>query len=58
LTSANRPAGTNTTNSFGAPSDPGIVPGADDMFLIDIGPGGKEWEGDGGDTFVTGAPGS
>jgi Xaa-Pro aminopeptidase len=46
--------GSNTTKTFGAPSDPGIVLGDDDIFLIDIGPTWKEWEGDGGDTFVTG----
>jgi Xaa-Pro aminopeptidase len=47
--------GTNTTKTFGAPSDPGIVLGADDLFLIDIGPVFEKWEGDGGDTFVTGS---
>ena len=47
--------GTNTTKTFGAPSDPGIVLGRDDIFLIDIGPVLEKWEGDGGDTFVTGA---
>jgi hypothetical protein len=46
--------GTNTTKTFGAPSDPGIILGADDIFLIDIGPVFEKWEGDGGDTFVTG----
>ncbi len=29
--------------------------GTDDVFLIDIGPVFEKWEGDGGDTFVTGA---
>src|SRR5580693_5252376 len=47
--------GTNTTKTFGAPSDLGIVLGADDIFLIDIGPVFEKWEGDGGDTFVTGS---
>ncbi len=47
--------GTNTTKTFGEASDPGVVLGADDMFLIDIGPVFEKWEGDGGDTFVTGA---
>jgi Xaa-Pro aminopeptidase len=47
--------GANTTKTFGAPSDPGVVLGADDLFLIDIGPVFEKWEGDGGDTFVTGA---
>jgi Xaa-Pro aminopeptidase len=46
--------GTNTTKTFGAASDPGVVLGADDIFLIDIGPVFEQWEGDGGDTFVTG----
>jgi Xaa-Pro aminopeptidase len=46
--------GSNTTKTFGAPSDPGIVLGDDDIFLIDIGPVWEKWEGDGGDTFVTG----
>jgi len=47
--------GSNTTKTFGAASDPGVVLGADDIFLIDIGPVFEKWEGDGGDTFVTGA---
>jgi hypothetical protein len=47
--------GSNTTKTFGATSDPGIVLGADDIFLIDIGPVFEKWEGDGGDTFVTGS---
>ncbi len=34
--------GTNTTKTFGAASDPGIVLGEDDVFLIDIGPGLRE----------------
>ena len=46
--------GSNTTKTFGAASDPGIVLGTDDIFLIDIGPVWEQWEGDGGDTFVTG----
>ena len=47
--------GTNTTKTFGQASDPGIVLGPDDIFLIDICPVFEAWEGDGGDTFVTGA---
>ena len=47
--------GINTTKTFGAPSEPGVVLGADDLFLIDIGPVFEKWEGDGGDTFVTGS---
>jgi Xaa-Pro aminopeptidase len=46
--------GTNTTKTFGAASDPGVVLGDDDIFLIDIGPVFEKWEGDGGATFVTG----
>lgn len=46
--------GANTTKTFGAASDPGVVLGTDDIFFIDIGPVYEEWEGDGGDTFVTG----
>jgi Xaa-Pro aminopeptidase len=46
--------GTNTTKTFGAASDPGIILGDDDIFLIDIGPVFEKWEGDGGATFVTG----
>lgn len=46
--------GTNTTKTFGEASDPGIVLREDDIFLIDIGPVFEKWEGDGGDTFVTG----
>ena len=33
------------------PPDPGVVLGADDIFLIDIGPVFEKWEGDGGDTY-------
>jgi Xaa-Pro aminopeptidase len=47
--------GPNTTKTFGEASDPGVVLGPDDIFLIDIGPVFEKWEGDGGDTFVTGA---
>lgn len=47
--------GSNTTKTFGASSDPGVVLGDDDIFFIDIGPVWKDWEGDGGDTFVTGS---
>jgi Xaa-Pro aminopeptidase len=46
--------GANTTKTFGEASDPGVILGDDDIFLIDIGPVFEEWEGDGGDTFVTG----
>ena len=46
--------GSNTTKTFGAASDPGIVLGQDDIFFLDIGPVWQSWEGDGGDTFTTG----
>jgi hypothetical protein len=46
--------GTNTLKTFGALSDPGIVLKETDIFLIDIGPVWKEWEGDGGETFTVG----
>src|ERR1700749_62878 len=38
--------GTNTTKTFGAPSERGVVLGDDDLFLIDIGPVFEKWEGD------------
>ena len=47
--------GANTLKTFGSPSTPGTILGEDDIFFIDIGPVWKQWEGDGGDTFVTGA---
>lgn len=47
--------GTNTTKTFGADSDPGIRLGEDDIFFIDVGPVWEEYEGDAGDTFVTGS---
>ena len=46
--------GSNTTKTFGEASDPGVVLGESDIFLIDIGPVFENWEGDGGDTFVIG----
>lgn len=46
--------GTNTTKTFGAPSDAGVVLGETDVFFVDIGPVWKKWEGDAGDTFVVG----
>jgi Xaa-Pro aminopeptidase len=46
--------GSNTTKTFGADSDPGIRLGEDDIFFIDVGPVWEEYEGDAGDTFVTG----
>jgi hypothetical protein len=50
--------GANTTKTFGAPSDPGVILGEDDIFFLDIGPVYQQWEGDGGDTFVTGSDGA
>ncbi|EKG37806.1 MULTISPECIES: M24 family metallopeptidase [Pseudomonas syringae group] len=44
----------NTIKTFGAPSDVGVVLGEDDIFFIDIGPTWQGFEGDGGQTFVTG----
>lgn len=46
--------GSNTTKTFGADSDPGIRLGEDDIYFIDVGPVWEEYEGDAGDTFVTG----
>lgn len=47
--------GINTTKTFGADSDPGVRLGEDDIFFIDVGPVWEEYEGDAGDTFVTGS---
>ncbi|WP_186106614.1 M24 family metallopeptidase [Burkholderia gladioli] len=47
--------GRNTVQIGGAPADPHRVLGEDDIFLVDIGPCWQRWEGDGGDTFVTGS---
>jgi Xaa-Pro aminopeptidase len=47
--------GANTIKTFGAESDPGIRLGEDDIYFIDIGPVWDKYEGDGGDTFVTGS---
>jgi len=46
--------GPNTLKTFGAPSDPGVVLGATDLFFLDIGPVFEDWEGDGGATFTVG----
>jgi len=46
--------GRNTVKIYGEASEPGMVLGEDDIFLVDIGPVFQRWEGDGGDTFVTG----
>ena len=47
--------GSNTTKTFGADSDPGIRLGEDDIFFIDVGPVWEEYEGDAGDSFLTGS---
>ena len=47
--------GTNTVKTFGADSDPGIRLGEDDIFFIDVGPVWDGYEGDAGNTFVTGS---
>ncbi len=46
--------GSNTTKTFGADSEPGVRLGEDDIFFIDVGPVWEGYEGDAGDTFVTG----
>ncbi len=46
--------GSNTVKTFGADSDPGIQLGENDIYFIDIGPVWDGYEGDAGDTFVTG----
>ncbi len=46
--------GTNTVKTFGADSDPGIRLGEDDIFFIDVGPVWDGYEGDAGETFLTG----
>lgn len=46
--------GSNTTKTFGAPSDPGVVLQENDICFVDIGPVWEKWEGDAGDTFVIG----
>lgn len=47
--------GSNTTITFGADSVPGVRLGADDIYFIDIAPIWDGYEGDAGDTFVTGS---
>ena len=46
--------GSNTIKTFGAESEPGICLGEDDIYFIDIGPVWEKYEGDAGETFVTG----
>jgi Xaa-Pro aminopeptidase len=47
--------GANTIKTFGADSEPGIRLGEDDIYFIDIGPVWEKYEGDAGETFVTGS---
>lgn len=47
--------GSNTTITFGADSVPGVRLGKDDIFFLDIAPVWDGYEGDAGDTFVTGS---
>ena len=46
--------GTNTLMNYGAEGSPDVVLGENDIFFVDIGPVWRDWEGDAGDTFVTG----
>lgn len=46
--------GTNTLKDYSEPSDPGVTLKDNDIFFVDIGPVWQKWEGDAGDTFVTG----
>lgn len=46
--------GSNTLKPYGELSEPGVRLGSNDIFFIDIGPVWNGYEGDGGDTFVTG----
>jgi len=46
--------GKNTLKNYDEASEPGVVLGANDICFIDIGPVWRQWEGDGGDTFVFG----
>ena len=46
--------GTNTLKKYGEPSDPGVVLGRDDVWLVDVGPLWQDHEGDYADTFAVG----
>jgi Xaa-Pro aminopeptidase len=46
--------GSNTIKSYGVASEPGVRLGKDDIYFIDIGPVFSSYEGDAGETFVTG----
>lgn len=47
--------GRNTLKPFGAPSDPGVVLGENDLYFLDIGPVWQRYEGDAGATFAVGS---
>jgi methionyl aminopeptidase len=46
--------GPNTIKSYGVSSDPGVRLSETDIYFIDIGPVWQGYEGDAGETFVTG----
>jgi len=46
--------GTNTLKKYGEPSDPGVVLGRDDVWLVDVGPLWQDHEGDYAETFAVG----
>lgn len=46
--------GINTIKSYGTSSEPGVKLGENDIYFIDIGPVWQGYEGDAGETFVTG----
>ncbi|VVP60841.1 hypothetical protein PS874_06117 [Pseudomonas fluorescens] len=46
--------GCNTVLEYGAPSVPDVTLQKNDIFTLDVGPIWKDWEGDGGNTYVIG----
>ena len=46
--------GTNTLKKYSQASDPGVTLGENDIYYLDIGPVWNGYEGDVGDTYVTG----
>ena len=46
--------GVNTLKKFGEPSEPGVLLGRNDVWLVDVGPVWNDWECDFGETFVVG----
>ena len=46
--------GKNTLKPYGTPSEPDTRLGENDIYFLDIGPVWNGYEGDGGDTYVTG----